>query len=145
MKFVIQLSALCTFCFIFFPSQIALSQPTVPVHAVADHGIEPGYSGGELAEASLYGSIAGEAYGTAKSTATIFQVTLTGPDDPQRYFATKSFGPAKAFQFDRLPPGRYWLHVGTGAGTMIQALPNQQELYVEPGKNYISNVEFRSR
>lgn len=122
-----------------------MSQPAIPVHTVADHGIKPRLSGGELAEASLYGSIAGEAYGAAKSTAAIFQVTLTGPDDPQRYFATKHFGAAKAFRFDRLPPGRYWLHVGTGAGTMIEALPNDQELYVEPGKSYISNVEFRSR
>ncbi len=99
----------------------------------------------EPVAAAYYGSISGEAYGAARSTATIFQVTLNGPDDPRRFYAAKSFGAARAFRFEQLPPGKYWIRVTSGAGTMIQALPNDQELYVEPGKNYISNVEFRSR
>lgn len=145
MKFVIQLLAVCTFSFTFFQPVYTIAQQAIPVHTVANHGIEPDHSKDELAESSLTSSISGEAYGAAKSTATIFQVTLNGPDDPRRFYAAKSFGAARSFRFDRLSPGKYWIQVSSGAGTMIQALPNVKELVVEPGKNYISDVEFRAR
>lgn len=144
MKFVIRLLALCSFCLTLFCPAVALAQSSVSVQTVANYEIEPDNSP-ENAESSIYGSISGQAYGAAKSTATIFQVTLNGPDNPRQIYATKGFGSARAFQFDQLPPGRYWLQVSSGAGTLIKAFPNQQEFYIEPGQQLVSNVEFRAR
>lgn len=145
MKFVIQSFALCTFFTLLLQPIKSFAQSPVLTQVVAHYETEPGNTDEELASSTMLGSISGEAFGAAKSTATIFQVTLYGPDDPKQYYATRSFGSAAEFHFDKLPSGMYWIQVSSGAGTIIKALPAQEQIFVEQGKNYISNVEFRAR
>ncbi len=89
------------------------------------------------------GMISGKAIGKAKSTASIFQVSLYGPDDNRHFVSTQSLGKDGGFSFDQLPDGEYWLFVEPRAGTIVQAFPSQIKITIREGKSTIHNIYLR--
>ncbi len=89
------------------------------------------------------GSIYGKALGMAKSTSSIFHVSLYGPDNPNRVQGTQHFTTDRTYAFDKLADGTYWLIVDSKGMTGIQAFPNYQEIVIKEGIAYVQNVELK--
>ncbi len=88
------------------------------------------------------GQILGKAMGMAKSTASVFHLSLYGPDNPNQVQGTKTFSREKTYEFTNLPDGTYWLIVDSKAMTGIEAFPAYQEIVIKDGKSYIQDVEL---
>ncbi|MEO0473549.1 MAG: hypothetical protein AAF206_28310 [Bacteroidota bacterium] len=105
------------------------------------------YSKKDLAPAPqttvVSGMIFGSAVGFAKSTASIFHLTLYGPNDMQKVVQTVAFNQDKSYRFEGLPDGKYWLFVDSRGSTGIQAFPSYEEIEIEDGVPKKLNVEFR--
>ncbi|MEL7340308.1 MAG: hypothetical protein AAGM67_07470 [Bacteroidota bacterium] len=88
------------------------------------------------------GQIVGKAMGMARSTASIFHLSLYGPDNPNHVQGTQTFSSEKTYEFSNLPDGTYWLIVDSKAMTGIEAFPAFQEIVIENGKSYVLDVEL---
>ncbi|MEL6845241.1 MAG: hypothetical protein AAFP02_18705, partial [Bacteroidota bacterium] len=92
--------------------------------------------------AAYSGQIVGKAMGMARSTASIFHLSLYGPDNPNQVQGTQTFSSEKTYEFSNLPDGTYWLIVDSKAMTGIEAFPAFQEIVIENGKSYVLDVEL---
>ncbi|MEM6343558.1 MAG: hypothetical protein AAF927_06740 [Bacteroidota bacterium] len=88
------------------------------------------------------GQILGKALGMAKSTASVFHLSLYGPDNPNQVQGTQTFSREKTYEFSNLPDGTYWLIVDSKAMTGIEAFPAYQEIVIKDGKSYVLDVEL---
>jgi hypothetical protein len=88
------------------------------------------------------GSIYGVAEGMAKTTCSIFHLTLYGPDNPNRVLGTRYFSRDRTYEFEGLEDGTYWLIVDSKGSTGIQAFPAYQEIQIKDGQPYIQNVNL---
>ncbi|MFK7926407.1 MAG: hypothetical protein AB8H47_30950 [Bacteroidia bacterium] len=96
----------------------------------------------ETVNLSYRGQILGKALGMAKSTASVFHLSLYGPDNPNQVQGTKTFSIEKTYEFSNLPDGTYWLIIDSKAMTGIEAFPAYQEITIKDGISYVLDVEL---
>lgn len=89
------------------------------------------------------GSISGEILGPAKSTASIFQILLYGPDNGNRLINRQALGRNKAFSFDGLPDGIYWMVVKARGVTRILPFPSEKKIIIQNGEAIQQDVELK--
>jgi Mn-dependent DtxR family transcriptional regulator len=89
------------------------------------------------------GSISGSVIGRARSTASIFQISLYGPDNGNRYVSTHFFSRDRTYKFENLPDGTYYVTVESKGSTAIVASPDFAKITVENGKAYVQDVELK--
>ncbi|MCI4667761.1 MAG: hypothetical protein MRZ79_06335 [Bacteroidia bacterium] len=92
---------------------------------------------------SSRGTIKGEAVGKAKSTASIFQVSLYGPDNNHNFISTQSLGKDGGYNFDSLKDGEYWLYIESRGNTIIEAFPAVQKVMIQNGNASVINIELK--
>ncbi|MEO0898328.1 MAG: hypothetical protein AAFY71_18085 [Bacteroidota bacterium] len=97
----------------------------------------------QTASVSRKGKITGNVFGAAKSTASIFHVSLYGPDDSQRFISTQSLGKSEGFDFSQLEDGEYWMYVEPRGETIIRAFPSAQKVIIEKGEAKKILVELK--
>ncbi|MEL6253389.1 MAG: hypothetical protein AAFR87_15365 [Bacteroidota bacterium] len=93
--------------------------------------------------AKSVGSIYGEILGPAKSTASIFQILLYGPDNGNKLIMRKPLGRNKAFSFEGLPDGTYWMVVKARGVTRILPFPSEKKIIIRNGEAINQNVELK--
>lgn len=89
------------------------------------------------------GSISGEILGPAKSTASIFQILLYGPDNGNRLINRQALGRDKAFSFEGLPDGIYWMVVKARGATRILPFPSEKKIIIRNGEAVHQDVELK--
>lgn len=113
-------------------------------HAIFSYAKEKrGEAVNEAAKTSSLGSISGEAMGMAKTTASIFHISLYGPNNPNLVQGMQYFSTDRTYSFDELEDGTYWLIIDSRASTGVQAFPDYQEIVIREGKAYHQNVELK--
>jgi WD40 repeat protein len=88
-------------------------------------------------------AISGKVFGSGVNSASIFSISLYGPDNKTIPRATKHFSNALNYEFSNLPNGRYWLTVDTKADTPIG--PHPPERLVQCAGTEIKNINFELR
>lgn len=88
------------------------------------------------------GAINGVVFGPAKSIASIFHVSLYGPDNGNKLVKSQHLK-TKSFSFDGLPDGKYWLMIDSKGHTGIQAFPRYKVITIQDGKEITQNVELK--
>lgn len=94
-------------------------------------------------ESSVLGSISGSVFGNAKSTASIFRISLYGPDNGNQYITTHHFSQGKEYRFEHLPDGTYIVMVEARGSTEIEANPSFAKVLIKNGEALTHNVELR--
>lgn len=89
------------------------------------------------------GSISGSVTGRARSTASIFQISLYGPDNGNRYVTTHFFSQDRNYKFENLPDGTYFVAVESKGSTAIMAYPDFAKITIENGKAIVQDVELK--
>lgn len=89
------------------------------------------------------GTIFGEAFGDAKSTASIFQISLYGPDNTNRFITSINFDQDKTYAFEKLEDGVYWIAVESRGPSGVDAYPQAQRIKIENGVAIQVDVELR--
>lgn len=89
------------------------------------------------------GSISGEILGPAKSTASIFQILLYGPDNGNRLINRQALGRNKEFSFEGLPDGIYWMVVKARGATRILPFPSEKKIIIQNGEAIHQDVELK--
>lgn len=89
------------------------------------------------------GSIQGKAIGSGQSTASLFSVSLYGPDNPRKFVKNQPLGRYRNYRFEGLADGVYWLYVESRGHTSVQAFPSRIQVAVQNGQASIQNIEFR--
>lgn len=85
--------------------------------------------------------IEGHPTGPAQHVASIFQVSLYGPNEASRFHSTQSLH--EGFRFESLPAGTYWLFVEARGSTGVEVSPSRQLIQVKPGQTLTLPVELR--
>jgi len=89
------------------------------------------------------GSISGEILGPAKSTASIFQILLYGPDNGNNLINKQPLGRNKTFSFEGLPDGIYWMVVKPRGATRILPFPSEKKIIIKNGDTIHQDVELK--
>lgn len=92
---------------------------------------------------SMTGSIYGNIMGPAKSTASIFQILLYGPDNGNQLIERKGLGRNKTFSFEGLPDGTYWMVVRPRGNTRVLPFPSEKKIIIRNGEAINQNVELK--
>lgn len=121
------------------PSGITEAAATKFVYTRSSESSEATYAPSDLDRGMIYGKV----FGLARSTASLFHVSLYGPDDPNLFVSSQSLGREKAYRFDQLPQGHYWLFVESKGPTVIRAYPAMSEIEVMGGEGKVMDVELR--
>lgn len=87
------------------------------------------------------GVIQGQATGPARSTASLFHVTLYGPSQPKRFVATQSLH--QGYRFEGLSEGIYWLAIEPRGETTIEPSTTWQLIRVEEGQPVSFDIPLR--
>ncbi|WNJ18064.1 carboxypeptidase-like regulatory domain-containing protein [Pontibacter sp. G13] len=95
------------------------------------------------ATTSQMGSISGKVVGQASSMASIFQISLYGPDNGRQLRTSQPLTTDKNYKFENLPDGTYWMLVESKGSTIIQAIPELTEIIILDGKATFQDVELR--
>lgn len=101
------------------------------------------YKKNPVLEGNWNGSISGEILGPAKSTASIFQILLYGPDNGNRLLKRQALGRNKAFSFEGLPDGTYWMLVKARGVTRILPFPSEKKIIIRNGEAIHQDVELK--
>ncbi|MEZ4826405.1 MAG: hypothetical protein R3C61_08940 [Bacteroidia bacterium] len=95
------------------------------------------------AESHQTGSISGSIFGKARSTASIFRISLYGPDNGNQYISTHHFSQGQEYRFENLPDGQYFVMVESRGSTEIEANPSFARVMIKNGEALTHNVELR--
>jgi hypothetical protein len=87
------------------------------------------------------GVIFGEATGPAQHIASIFQISLYGPDEASRFHSTQPLH--QGYRFEHLPDGLYWLFIEARGTSAAQAEPSRKLIQMEAGQSIHHPVELR--
>ncbi|GAB4421533.1 MAG: hypothetical protein OHK0039_36410 [Bacteroidia bacterium] len=89
----------------------------------------------------IYGSVIGEARGTA----SLFNVSLYGPDNGYTLVQRLPLNKDKGYSFEGLADGTYWLFVesSTPSFNPVQAYPLQAHVTISQGTAIVQHVELR--
>jgi len=91
--------------------------------------------------ASRGGNVQGKAIGPARQAASLFQASLYGPDDPNRFYSTQSL--QGDFRFQHVPEGTYWLFVEPRGTTGLVVSPRRKLIRVHAGKPTEALIELK--
>ncbi|MDX2246684.1 MAG: hypothetical protein SF052_07915 [Bacteroidia bacterium] len=94
-------------------------------------------------DAGHLGAISGSVFGKAKSTASIFRISLYGPDNGNQYISTHNFSQGQEYRFENLPEGTYIVMVEARGSTEIEANPSFAKVIIKNGETFTHNVELR--
>ena len=86
------------------------------------------------------GVIFGQATGPAKQAASIFDVSLYGPDSEEHLLAVQSLH--RGFQFDHLEDGLYYLHINPTNGSAVMVKSDLILIRIEKGRQYKVDPEL---
>ena len=84
-------------------------------------------------------SIAGGATGSRKDGASVYNISLYGPEDKTKLHTTKKFDSKYSYKFSGLPEGKYWIVLSTRADIMWGPQPSQR---VVNCKGNVANINF---
>jgi len=85
--------------------------------------------------------ISGKPIGPAQGTASLFQVSLYGPDDRERFVRTESLH--NGYRFEDLENGTYWIYIQSRGSTGVMVKPERQLITIQEGKPVQQNIELR--
>jgi hypothetical protein len=117
------------------PAEPVFAVPDAPVYVMSDSS----------ALRRSRGSISGKVTGMARSTASLFHVSLyeQGPGSRRRLVQSQPLNHQRGYRFENLPDGEYWLYVGTQAPTLIEAYPATVRVRIKKGQTLSQDVELR--
>jgi hypothetical protein len=107
----------------------------------AAQGVDTSLHANPLVASAHSGSIHGQAIGPAQAMASLFQVSLYGPDEASRFHSTQSLH--EGFSFEHLRDGTYWLFVEPRGSTGVEATPDRNLLRIEQGRMIELPIELR--
>jgi uncharacterized protein with LGFP repeats len=88
-------------------------------------------------------SISGRAYGPGVAQASVFRVSLYGPDDLHVHRKTQPFDASGRYAFTGLPRGRYRVTVDTKADLMLGPHPSRRDVDCRGGAEKGIDFELR--
>ncbi|RMG74391.1 MAG: hypothetical protein D6722_02560 [Bacteroidetes bacterium] len=89
--------------------------------------------------ATVPGSIRGAVYGPARSTASLFHISLYAENDPKP-MRSLPLDRERGYRFQNLPDGTYWLEVSALASTAIRVSPAGQWVEVQQGQVAVQDL-----
>ncbi|RMG29461.1 MAG: hypothetical protein D6730_03895 [Bacteroidetes bacterium] len=118
-----------------------LFQPLQPHHSASHTPPEQFLS--DSAKTLKKGIIVGEAQGPAKSLASLFQISLYGPDDKKAFVTTRPFDLKGQYEFENLTDGKYWIVLTNKSGTAVKVSPKKKVVEVKAGKILTQDFVFK--
>ncbi|MEL6676555.1 MAG: hypothetical protein AAFR61_30375 [Bacteroidota bacterium] len=86
------------------------------------------------------GAIMGKATGPAKTTASVFHLSLYDADGDM--ISTQAFGRDRTYRFSNLADGMYYIVVASRGMPHIQPFPSQKQLIIKDGQAVVQDVSL---